>query len=499
MPGTDGEQAEGDLEAHVLTVRGGPRDAADDQADPVGLQAQAERGTVPVPVRVGAGDMELHAAVRARHGEAGLGADRGRVLAADPVHALDHDLADHLGVAEAHRLVPEEVAVRVDRRGGERLLRVGQRLQRLVADQDGRGGQPRGVRVVGGHGGHRLAVVPDEVGREHRPVLLDRPAGRAVGQPGRARGQVGGGDHGVDAGDGQRGADVHRDDPGVGVRGRGDSAPEQPLGPEVGGVGVGAERLRRAPASPPPPRSAWACWADGGGHERGGLDILTLAGALGCGLNGGVFFAWSTFVMDGLRRAAPPAAIAVMQSINRRAPTPAFMLLWLGTGLVTVVLAAWTAASGGDRRARCSRSRRPSSTSAAALRRHLRAQHPDERPPRPRRRRLGRGRRLLARVRPPLDRVEPPAHRRRHGLLRAAHRRADRGLSVSLCNDAASRRIRAHAALTALQEQLAPQSPLGLLRPARAVHQLHAEALARGVEHPGPGRIARSRSCGARA
>ena len=82
----------------------------------------------------------------------------------------------------------------------------------------------------------------------------------------------------------------------------------------------------------------------------GGLDVLTLAAAIGCGLNGGVFFAWSTFVMDGLRRAAAPAGIAVMQSINRQAPTPAFMLLWLGTGLVAVVLAAWTAASTGDRR-----------------------------------------------------------------------------------------------------------------------------------------------------
>jgi len=45
----------------------------------------------------------------------------------------------------------------------------------------------------------------------------------------------------------------------------------------------------------------------------GGLDVLTLAAAIGCGLNGGVFFAWSTFVMDGLRRAAAPAGIAVMQ------------------------------------------------------------------------------------------------------------------------------------------------------------------------------------------
>jgi uncharacterized membrane protein len=83
----------------------------------------------------------------------------------------------------------------------------------------------------------------------------------------------------------------------------------------------------------------------------GPLDILTLAAALGCGLNAGVFFAFSAFVMDGLARASAPEGIAAMQWINRRAPTPAFLLAWLGTGVLCLALAIWTAASGGDRRA----------------------------------------------------------------------------------------------------------------------------------------------------
>jgi len=84
---------------------------------------------------------------------------------------------------------------------------------------------------------------------------------------------------------------------------------------------------------------------------HGALDILTLATALGCGLSAGVFFAFSAFVMDGLARAEAPAGIAAMQWINRRAPTPAFLLVWLGTGALCVVLAVWAVLSGGDRRA----------------------------------------------------------------------------------------------------------------------------------------------------
>jgi uncharacterized membrane protein len=83
----------------------------------------------------------------------------------------------------------------------------------------------------------------------------------------------------------------------------------------------------------------------------GALDVLTLATALGCGLNAGVFFAFSAFVMDGLARAAPAEGIAAMQWINRRAPTPVFMLAWLGTGVACLVLAVWTALSAADRRA----------------------------------------------------------------------------------------------------------------------------------------------------
>jgi len=84
---------------------------------------------------------------------------------------------------------------------------------------------------------------------------------------------------------------------------------------------------------------------------HGTLDLLTLATALGCGLGAGVFFAFSAFVMDGLSRAEAPEGIAAMQWINRRAPTPAFLLVWLGTGALCLVVAALTVVSGGDRRA----------------------------------------------------------------------------------------------------------------------------------------------------
>ena len=81
------------------------------------------------------------------------------------------------------------------------------------------------------------------------------------------------------------------------------------------------------------------------------LDVVTLLAVLGCGLAAGVFFAFSTFVMDGLARATPAEGVAAMQWINRRAPTPAFLLAWLGTAVVCVVVAVWSAARGaGDRR-----------------------------------------------------------------------------------------------------------------------------------------------------
>jgi uncharacterized membrane protein len=67
---------------------------------------------------------------------------------------------------------------------------------------------------------------------------------------------------------------------------------------------------------------------------------LTLVTALGCGLNAGVFFAFSTFVMSGLRRLPAAQGIAAMQSINVTAVRPAFMSAFLGTGLASIAVIA---------------------------------------------------------------------------------------------------------------------------------------------------------------
>jgi uncharacterized membrane protein len=61
--------------------------------------------------------------------------------------------------------------------------------------------------------------------------------------------------------------------------------------------------------------------------------VATLAATLGCGLNTGVFFAFSTFVMPALKRLPAVQGIAAMQSINKLAVTPAFMAVLFGTAV----------------------------------------------------------------------------------------------------------------------------------------------------------------------
>ena len=73
-----------------------------------------------------------------------------------------------------------------------------------------------------------------------------------------------------------------------------------------------------------------------------GFAIVAFLCALGCGLNAGVFFAFSTFVMAGLARLAPGEGINAMNAINVSAVTPVFMTLLFGTGalcLIAIVLA----------------------------------------------------------------------------------------------------------------------------------------------------------------
>jgi uncharacterized membrane protein len=68
------------------------------------------------------------------------------------------------------------------------------------------------------------------------------------------------------------------------------------------------------------------------------LIVLTFVAALGAGLNAGVFFAFSTFVMAALARLPPAEGLAAMNSINVVAVTPPFMTALFGTGLVCLVL-----------------------------------------------------------------------------------------------------------------------------------------------------------------
>ena len=70
------------------------------------------------------------------------------------------------------------------------------------------------------------------------------------------------------------------------------------------------------------------------------LSISTLLAALGGGLIGGVFFAFSTFVMRALGRLPAPQGIAAMRSINLTVINPMFLGVFLGTAALCVFLVA---------------------------------------------------------------------------------------------------------------------------------------------------------------
>lgn len=76
------------------------------------------------------------------------------------------------------------------------------------------------------------------------------------------------------------------------------------------------------------------------------LVALTVAAAVGCGAVGGVFFAFSGFVMPALRRLPAAQGVAAMQSINVTALRPPLMLALFGTGaacfaLIVVAITSW--------------------------------------------------------------------------------------------------------------------------------------------------------------
>ena len=78
------------------------------------------------------------------------------------------------------------------------------------------------------------------------------------------------------------------------------------------------------------------------------MEMLIVCTAIACAAMGGVFFAFSSFVMRALARMPPAQGIAAMQSIDIVAVTPVFMTALFGTAAACVVV-------GGRRRHRLAR------------------------------------------------------------------------------------------------------------------------------------------------
>jgi uncharacterized membrane protein len=71
----------------------------------------------------------------------------------------------------------------------------------------------------------------------------------------------------------------------------------------------------------------------------------TLLAVVGTGLMGGVFFAFSSFVMRALASLPPPQGIVAMQSINITVVNPLFMTALFGSTAVCALLAIYSLAS----------------------------------------------------------------------------------------------------------------------------------------------------------
>lgn len=80
------------------------------------------------------------------------------------------------------------------------------------------------------------------------------------------------------------------------------------------------------------------------------MTLLAIVALLGTALIGGVFFAFSSFVMKALARVPSPEGIAAMQSINVVVLNPSFLGAFTGTAFIAVLVVAlaikeWSAPS----------------------------------------------------------------------------------------------------------------------------------------------------------
>jgi uncharacterized membrane protein len=67
--------------------------------------------------------------------------------------------------------------------------------------------------------------------------------------------------------------------------------------------------------------------------------VLATAALLGAALVGGIFFAFSSFIMKALARVPLAEGIGAMQSINVVVINPTFLAAFMGTALLSVVMA----------------------------------------------------------------------------------------------------------------------------------------------------------------
>lgn len=73
----------------------------------------------------------------------------------------------------------------------------------------------------------------------------------------------------------------------------------------------------------------------------GAMTTVAVLGLLGSAVIGGVFFAFSSFVMKALANVPSAEGIAAMQSINVVVLNPSFLGAFMGTAVISVVAAAF--------------------------------------------------------------------------------------------------------------------------------------------------------------
>ncbi|MBT8058742.1 MAG: DUF1772 domain-containing protein [Gammaproteobacteria bacterium] len=77
------------------------------------------------------------------------------------------------------------------------------------------------------------------------------------------------------------------------------------------------------------------------------IDISAIVALLGSALIGGVFFAFSSFIMKALARVPSAEGIAAMQSINVVVLNRSFLGAFMGTALISLVLAGFAVSEWG--------------------------------------------------------------------------------------------------------------------------------------------------------